>query len=313
MKKVTFVAAMAIAAATLTSCNNGAPSASLNNDVDSLTYAIGMEQSQGLVQYIAQMGTDTTKMDLFIKGVKEGATIGDDPAKNAYLMGLQIGKQVGSQMAPALERQIFGGDSTQSLNIKTLLAGFLAGTLNKTDKMTMEQAQQVTQEKMDAVKARQMEKTYGDWKKKNEEWLAANAKKDSVKTLPSGLQYKIIKVGNGPIPTDTSKVKVNYEGKNIDGEVFETTFKTNTPATLMPKQVIKGWQEAMKMMPEGSIWELYIPQNLAYGPNDKGKIKPFSTLIFKVQIVEANAKTLNQGRPMPGRPMPKPAPGKPRK
>jgi len=314
MKKLNFVAAMAIAAATLTSCGNGAPSASLKNDVDSMTYAIGMAQSQGLVPYIAQMGIDTTKMDMFIKGVKEGAAVGDDKAKEAYLMGLTIGKQVGSQMAPALERQIFGNDSTQSLNIKTLLAGFIAGTLNKGGQFTMEQARTVAEEKMNSVKARLAEKEFGAWKKKNEDWLAANAKKDSIKTLPSGLQYKIIKAGNGPIPKDTSRVKVNYEGKTIEGEVFETTFTKNDPVTLRANQVVKGWTEALQLMPEGSIWELYIPQDLAYGANDKGKIKPFSTLIFKVELVEANAKLQKLGaRPMPSKPGPKPAPGKPRK
>ena len=130
-------------------------------------------------------------------------------------------------------------------------------------------------------------KQYGPNKATGEKWLAANKTKAGVKTLPSGVQYKVIKVGNGPLPKDTSTVKVNYEGRTIDGKVFDSSYKRGQPITLRANQVIKGWTEALVHMPAGSVWEVYIPQNLAYGDREQGQIKPFSTLIFKIELLSA--------------------------
>ena len=130
-----------------------------------------------------------------------------------------------------------------------------------------------------------MMKQYGPNKEKGEKFLAENAKKEGVKTLPSGVQYKVIKEGTGSIPADTSKVKVNYEGRTIDGKVFDSSYKRNQPLTLRCNQTIKGWTDAMVHMPVGSVWEVYIPQNLAYGEREQGDIKPFSVLIFKIELL----------------------------
>ena len=112
-----------------------------------------------------------------------------------------------------------------------------------------------------------------------------------MKTLPGGVQYKVIKEGNGPIPADTSLVKVHYVGRTLekDGE-FDNSYNRKEPVTMRCNQVIKGFTEALVHMPEGSIWEIYIPQELAYGEREQGKIKPFSTLIFKLELINANAK-----------------------
>ena len=104
-------------------------------------------------------------------------------------------------------------------------------------------------------------------------------------TLPSGLQYKVIKEGNGVIPADTSMVKVHYEGRTIDGKVFESSYKNGQPVEIRPKQFIPGWTEALTHMPAGSVWEVYIPQELGYGERQAGDIKPFSTLIFKIELI----------------------------
>jgi len=121
--------------------------------------------------------------------------------------------------------------------------------------------------------------------------LAENAKKEGVKTLPSGVQYKVIKEGNGPIPTDSSTVKVNYEGRLIDGTVFDSSYTRGEAATFPANRVIKGWTEALCHMPAGSEWEIYIPQELAYGEREQGKdIKPFSALIFKLELLEVDPK-----------------------
>ena len=131
-----------------------------------------------------------------------------------------------------------------------------------------------------------MEQKYGANKEAGEKFLVANAKKAGVKTLPSGLQYKVIKEGNGAMPKDTSLVTVNYEGRTIDGKVFDSSYKRNQPAEMRVNQVIKGFTEALVHMPAGSVWEVYIPQNLAYGEREAGEIKPFSTLIFKIELLK---------------------------
>ena len=152
--------------------------------------------------------------------------------------------------------------------------------------MTKEEAQTFMQTQMDAVKSKALEKKYADNKAAGEKFLAENKTKEGVVTTPSGLQYKVITKGTGAIPADTSKVKVNYKGTLIDGTEFDSSYKRKEPATFRANQVIKGWTEALTMMPVGSKWELYIPQDLAYGAKETGgQIKPFSTLIFEVELV----------------------------
>ena len=131
-----------------------------------------------------------------------------------------------------------------------------------------------------------MEKKHGANRIAGEEFLKANAKKDSIKVTPSGLQYKILTVGTGEIPTKDDKVKVNYEGHLIDGTEFDSSYKRNKPVTFPVGQVIAGWTEALCMMPVGSKWMLYVPQELAYKDREQAKIPPFSCLIFTVELLE---------------------------
>ncbi|WP_337672258.1 FKBP-type peptidyl-prolyl cis-trans isomerase [Prevotella sp.] len=292
MKKFTFVAAMAIAAASIVaSCGNSTSSKpNLKNDVDTLSYAMGMAQTQGLKQYLAQMEIDTTYMDAFIKGLNEGANAGDDKKKAAYYMGIQIGQQISNRMVKGINHELFGEDSTKTISLKNFMAGFIQGVKGKKGLMTVEQAGQVAQMKMMSIKAKNMEEQYGPLKKKGEAWMAANAKKPGVKTLPSGVQYKVIKVGAGQMPKDTSVVKVNYEGRLIDGTVFDSSYKNGQPVTLRANQVIKGWTEALVHMPAGSVWEVYIPQELAYGDREQGQIKPYSPLVFKIELISVGGK-----------------------
>jgi FKBP-type peptidyl-prolyl cis-trans isomerase FklB len=278
---------MAIAAVAFSSCGNGTPKADLKNDIDTVSYALGMAQTQGLKEYlVGSLGVDTAYIDEFVKGMNEGANAGEDKKKVAYYAGIQIGQQISNQMLKGINRQIFGNDSTQSISLKNFMAGFVTATTNKQGLMTMSQAQELANTKMQAIKAKAMEKEYGPNKAAGEKWLAENAKKEGVKVLPSGLQYKVIKEGTGAIPTDTSLVKVHYEGKLIDGTVFDSSLKRGEPAEMYVNRVIKGWTEALTHMPAGSEWEVYVPQDLAYGEREAGQIKPFSTLIFKIQLLE---------------------------
>ena len=291
MKKLSIVAVMAIVAAGFTACGNGTPKASLKSDVDSMSYAIGMAQTNGLKEYLVdRLGVDTAYMGEFIKGLNEGVNAGDSKKKAAYYAGIQIGQQIANQMVKGINHEVFGEDSTKTISMKNFMAGFIRGTTGKGGLMNMVDAQNVAQSKMQEIKAREMEKTYGPNKEEGEKFMAANAKKDGVKTLPSGVQYKVIKEGTGAIPSDTSLVKVNYEGRLINDSIFDSSYKRGEPTTFRANQVIKGWTEALVHMPAGSVWEVYIPQELAYGEREMNIIKPFSALIFKMELIEVDSK-----------------------
>ena len=292
MKKFTFAALAAVSAVMMFACGNGTPKANLKSDVDTVSYAIGMAQTQGLKDYlVGRLGVDTTYMDEFIKGLNEGANAGDDKKKAAYYAGIQIGQQISNQMVKGINHELFGDDSTKTISLKNFMAGFIAGTIGKGGLMTVDSAQAVAQEMMRVIKAKNMEKEFGPNKKAGEEFLAKNAKAEGVKVLDGGVQYKVIKEGTGALPKDTSLVKVHYEGKTLDGKVFDSSYKRGEPANFRANQVIKGWTEALVHMPAGSIWEVYIPQELAYGERQQGAdIKPFSMLIFKIELLEVDGK-----------------------
>ncbi|HIY87281.1 MAG TPA: FKBP-type peptidyl-prolyl cis-trans isomerase [Candidatus Bacteroides pullicola] len=289
MKKLSLFVAVALAAG-LCSCSGQSSKGNLKNSVDSLSYAIGMARTQGLDQFLMQQGIDSTQMVNFVKGFNEGASK-LDPEDAAYIIGLQVGQMVSKQWVEGFNRQIFGNDSTQSVNREQMLAGFVAGTLGKENVMTRMYAETYMRTEMEAVQEKALAVQYADNKAAGEKFLAENKTKEGVQTTPSGLQYKILTKGNGPVPADTSRVQVNYKGTLIDGTEFDSSYKRkdkngkSKPATFRANQVIKGWTEALTMMPVGSKWELYIPADLAYGSRNTGKIKPFSTLIFEVELV----------------------------
>ena len=131
-------------------------------------------------------------------------------------------------------------------------------------------------------------KAKNEYKELNAKFLKDNAKKEGVKTLPSGVQYKVIKEGSGVKPQEGSLVRVHYEGKTIDGNIFDSSYKRGEPISLRCNQCIKGWTEALVLMPTGSIWEVYIPQELAYGDREQVDIKPYSTLIFKIELLKVS-------------------------
>ena len=122
---------------------------------------------------------------------------------------------------------------------------------------------------------------------KGKAFLAENAKKEGIVTLPSGLQYEVITEGNGKKPSATDKVKCHYEGTLIDGTLFDSSIKRGQPAVFGVNQVIRGWVEALQLMSEGSKWRLFIPSELGYGAQQAGEmIPPHSTLIFEVELIE---------------------------
>ena len=291
MKKFTFAAVAAVAVMMIASCGSKTPRASLKSDVDTLSYAIGMAQTQGLKEYlVGSLDIDTAYINDFIKGLNEGANAGDNKKKAAYYAGIQIGQQISNRMMKGINHEVFGDDSTKTISLRNFMAGFVSGVTGKNGLMTVDSASNVAQRLIQDIKARELEAQYGENKVAGEKFLADNAKKEGVVTLPSGVQYKVIKEGTGAIPADTSLVKVNYEGRLINDSIFDSSYKRGNPTTFRANQVIKGWTEALCKMPAGSIWEVYIPQELAYGEREQNIIKPFSALIYKIELLEVNPK-----------------------
>ena len=289
MKKIVLFAAI-VAAAGLASCTAQAPKANMKSEIDSLSYMMGVTNTQGLSDFAAQrLGVDSASYADFVRGIQDGIHKANNKEK-AYIAGVQIGQQVGGDMFDNINLQLFGNDSTQTLSKDNFLAGFIAAVKNGAV-VSVEDARMYVETHTDAIKAKALEAKYGENKAAGEKFLAENKTKEGVITTESGLQYKVIKEGKGEIPTKESSVKVNYKGTLIDGTEFDSSYKRNAPATFRADQVIKGWTEALTMMPVGSKWELYIPQELAYGSRETGGlIKPFSTLIFEVELLEIEKK-----------------------
>ena len=250
------------------------------------SYLIGKANTMGLKNYLAQrLGIDTTFIADFVKGFDAANMTEADKRMKARLAGLEIREQVEQQIIPQMEKQI--DDSLKVLDSKLFLSGFRAGISGENDliPISMDSTQAVVRKQMTYYNNVRMERKYGANRKAGEEFLKENGKKKDVVTTKSGLQYKVLVKGEGEIPTATQRVKVNYEGHLIDGTEFDSSYKRNEPTAFACNQVIKGWTEALTLMPVGSKWELYIPQELAYGDRESGKIPPYSTLIFTVELL----------------------------
>jgi FKBP-type peptidyl-prolyl cis-trans isomerase FklB len=257
----------------------------LTNSSDSVSYAAGMSITNGLIPFLVQQqGVDTAYMADFVKGFQIVANGGSDPKMKAYAAGMDIAKQVMERMIPEITKEF--QDSPDSIVSTLFYKGFADALLKDSSVFKQETAEQYFKNKQIADKAAKEEKLYGANRDAGRKFLAENAKKEGVITLPSGLQYKVLVQGDGPVPAIDEKVKVKYEGRLVDGTVFDASAKHgDNPIEFKPNQVIKGWTEALTMMPVGSKWQLYIPYELAYGDRDSGQIKPFSALIFDVELV----------------------------
>lgn len=283
MKKISFIAIAAAAIMTV-SCGNKAPKANLESEADTLAYSFGLSQAEGLKQAMLQNGVDSTMMDDFYKGLAEAAKVDPkDKGFDAYMFGLQMGRVISQRMIPGINQECYGADSTKSISLNNLMSGLLSGMNGEKTEMTAEQAQANVERIMAAMKA----EANKDVIAKAEAFMKKYAANKEYKQLGNtGIYYKVLKEGNGAKPTAESTVKVNYEGKNMEGKVFDSSYERKEPATLALAQVIKGWQEVLKEMPVGSTWECVIPYNLAYGEQAAGELIPaFSPLVFKVELI----------------------------
>ncbi|MBQ8463573.1 MAG: FKBP-type peptidyl-prolyl cis-trans isomerase [Prevotella sp.] len=267
----------------------------LPTERDTLAYAIGMSQTEGLTIYLSEsMDVDTMYMDAFCEGLLYANDLADmtdyqfDPQKTAYNVGIQIGQQVKTQMVPALNEGVFGKDASETLPFDKLMAGLVQALRPGTSLMSMEQAKQTVERLSNTYAERRMETQYADVKRQGEEFLSKKRREQGVYELPrsGGVLYKVIKNGSGTTPTAESTVRVRYEGTLTDGTVFDSNWNQRKGTTFSINQVIPGWQSALQRMPQGSIWEVYIPQDQAYGTRGTSKIKPFSALVFKIELLE---------------------------
>lgn len=262
------------------------PFVELKTAADSTAYLFGVSQSNGLMSYATgQLRVDTAYITRFAQGIIDRANADNtDAGLHAYNEGLKIGDQIG-QMTEQMGRDYFAADPDSKMDRRIVASAIVQGLLGM-GSLPADSAMLLFRDIMTKREAENNDRLYGQNIKEGETFLNNNKQKEGVITLPSGLQYKVITQGTGPIPTATDRVSVNYEGHLINGTEFDSSYKRNQPATFGVTQVIKGWTEALQKMPVGSKWELYIPHNLAYGERKTGNIPPYSTLIFTVELLE---------------------------
>ena len=243
----------------------------LATESDSLSYAAGVHATRGLIPFIQQSyKVDTAYMADFIRGYEEAIAKANTPQGTAYIVGMQIAQMVNQRILPGTREEL--KSAKDSIDAAMFSRGFVAALANDTTLFSVKKAGEFKTQILAGA---------------GEKFLAANAKKPGVKVLPSGLQYKVIKAGQGEVPKATDEVEVIYEGRLIDGTVFDATSKHGGAKTdkFRAGNLIKGWTEALTTMPVGSKWQLYIPYELAYGERQAGQIPPYSTLVFDLELV----------------------------
>lgn len=270
----------------------------LKSGSDSVSYAAGMSVTNGLAAFLKQQhGVDSATMAIFIKSFEEVINAGDSPEAKAKAAGVDIANQLRSRMLPGIKNEFT--DSPDSIISTLFYRGFIDAMKQDTTHFKQQVAENYFRQKQEVDKKAKEEKLYGPNRDAGIKFLKENAAKEGVITTASGLQYKVLVKGEGEVPQKTDKVLVNYEGRLVDGTVFDASAKHgDKPASFRADQVIKGWTEALTMMPVGSKWQLYIPQELAYGERNMGNIKPYSTLIFDVELVGIDKpKTAEPAKP----------------
>lgn len=270
----------------------------LTTPSDSISYAAGLASVEGLDRFLQEVNVDSAHIEDFIRGYKAYIAAQGDPAAMAYAAGQQIAMNTYFRVVPSLSKEVAG--TPDSINAQRFHEGFVAGVRNDTTYFKPQPAAQLVMTRIAAIRTTHQLA----YKKQNEDWLTENAKKPGVVTTQSGLQYKVLKAGDGQKPKETDRVRVVYEGRTIDGQVFDATANHGGRKydIFACNQVIKGWTEALTSMPVGSKWEIYIPQGLAYGDRPAGSIQPFSTLIFDVELVGIEAPKTTEAKPAEKKP-----------
>lgn len=250
---------------------------------DTLSMAFGVAQSEGFMNYLAEAkGVDSTYVSNVFEGIKDASVAKE--ANKAYNVGVNIGEQIVDQIIPYMNKELFMDQ--ESFNQDVFFAAFFASMRGDDLLMDdMEAGAYVRKESQRRFDAK-MEAEYGDNKAAGIAFLENNKNQEGVQVTASGLQYKVLKQGKGEKPVATSKVKVHYHGTLIDGTVFDSSVERGTPAEFGLNQVIPGWTEGVQLMNKGAKYQFFIPYELAYGTRPMGEIKPYSTLIFEVELLD---------------------------
>jgi len=283
-KQNIFLAAVVTLIFALAACNSTSTKLpQLKTETDSLNYAFGLANGNDMKMMFAQDSDSVDyKTQKFIAGLKNGLAGKPDENPQFAEVGGQFGGWLNQQKTVGLL-----GDSTLKVKYSLVRQGLINAIKGEKTNMTPEQAQEYVQKVMtERHEVRMMEK-YGANKEAGDKFLAENAKKEGITTTESGLQYEVIKQGAGAKPTAEDQVKVHYEGKLLNDSVFDSSIERGEPTEFFVNQVIPGWTEGLQLMPVGSKYRFYIPQDLAYGANEHNpQIPPFSTLIFDVELLE---------------------------
>ena len=283
MKKIISSVAILSTMILATSCVNNA-NVEVKTSADSLAYAAGVVNSDGLVEHITtRLMIDPEYLPEVIDGIKESFA-SDSPAEDAKNLGRQLGSQLKNQIFPYINESIYPSGE-ESLNADIFMSAFLAAVNGEETLMDAAVANAYFMSESEKVRKANMDAAYADNKAAGEAFLEANKAVAGVQVTESGLQYKVVKMGNGKKPSIADNVKVHYHGTLIDGTVFDSSVERNKPAVFGLTQVIPGWTEGLQLMPVGSKFTFYIPYELAYGDRETGSIKPFSTLIFEVELL----------------------------
>lgn len=239
----------------------------MESETDSLSYALGVNLGNMFKENAAQIPGGKNKVDSVIAGFKAG--LGE--SEQSYVLGLSYASNISNQFKQMTEGQ--------KVNKDVLLKAFIAALKGDSSlAMNNEAANMYLRSYVPKSKKEANTKS----KIANEQFLAANKTKAGIVTTASGLQYEVVSMGNGPKPTINDKVKVKYRGTTIDGKEFD---KNEQGVSFPLNGVIKGWSEGIQLMPVGSKFKLYIPYQLAYGETGNQAIKPYSALVFDVELV----------------------------
>ena len=299
--KIKSIALILFGAAAMTACTNGGVNQkekevpTFNNVIDSLSYALGLGYSAPeaeMKMVLTNSGSDAAFVEQLLEGVEDGVN-GVDKEQLAYVIGLQAGMNMRSDIITEAERQIFGEDTTQHLNLDNYMAGFRDVVYNKHDFMVdsvvlmPQHAAQYVKEVIEKASFRVMSQKYSKELEANNAFMEAKAKEADIDSLDNGILYKVIQPGKGPKPSEGNKVSIEYEGRLIDGKMI---VKSHAITDVMVKDGIinfPGFTMLMTNMPLNAEWEAYIPWNYCYGIHGySDEIPPFSNIIFKVKLLD---------------------------
>jgi FKBP-type peptidyl-prolyl cis-trans isomerase FklB len=251
---------------------------------DSLSMAYAIANAEGFSGYLQETaGFDSVQVLSVLDAIEEtvALTSSNDLARS---VGVNIGMQVVDNIFPMIEKEFFADSA--DFNKDNFFAAFFASMRGEDLLLDEMEAGAIMRREGEKIYESKMEANYGENKAAGLAFLEANKAVEGVKVTPSGLQYLVLKEGKGANPTATSVVKVHYHGTLIDGTVFDSSVNRGTPAEFPLNQVIAGWTEGLQLMNKGAKYRFFIPQELGYGGQDRGVIKPFSVLIFDVELLD---------------------------